>query len=160
MGMSTKQYLTYQAIGSIVINGAIGFGTTWPRRHQTPLFVWGHPSLASDTLSTAFLLSVLTVLMGSIFVRLDAKLGRVEPLRTARTWAWAPTNVWKRAMLFGPLWACAGTLVAFVILSAHPSPSVSFQEFITFKVAFSVLLGLVVTPINAQAVLVDIGNKQ
>jgi hypothetical protein len=104
-------------------------------------------------LISGFLLSVLTILVGSLFVRLDIRLGRVEPLVPTKSWASAPLGVWKRAAIFGPIFAIPSVVIALAILGAMGHPYLTFAAFLEFKIAFAALLGMVVTPFNAQAVL-------
>jgi hypothetical protein len=151
--MNTKQYLVYQAFGSVFVNSAIGLGFAWPRRHEAHIATWGYSSVASDTLLSGFLLSVLTIVVGSLFVRLDIRLGRVAPLVQTKPWMAAPLGVWKRAAIFGPIFAIPAVLMALAILGAMDHPHLTFAAFLQFKVVFTALLGMVVTPFNAQAVL-------
>jgi hypothetical protein len=158
--MTTKQYLAYQAFGSVFVNGAIGLGFAWPRRHEAHIDTWGYPSVASDTLISGLLLSVLTILVGSLFVRLDIRLGRVEPLVQTKSWASAPLGVWKRAAIFGPIFAIPSVLIALAILGLMGHPHLTFGDFLQFKIIFTALLGMVVTPFNAQAVLAGHGSQR
>jgi hypothetical protein len=156
--LNTKQYLAYQAVGSVFVNGAIGLAFAWPRRHESHIDSWGYPSVASDTLITGLLLSVMTILVGSLFVKLDVRLGRVEPLAQTKPWASAPFGVWKRAAIFGPIFAIPSVLIALAVLGAIDHPQLSFVAFLQFKIVFAALLGMVVTPFNAQAVLAGHGR--
>ena len=158
--MNTKQYLAYQAFGSVFVNSAIGLAFVWPLRHEAHIDVWGYPSVAADTLISGFLLSVLTILVGSLFVRLDLRLGRVEPLVQTKPWASAPVGVWKRAAVFGPLFAIPSVLIALAVLGAMGQPHLSFLAFLQFKIVFTAVLGMLVTPFNAQAVLAGYGHQR
>jgi hypothetical protein len=151
--MGTKHYLAYQALGSVFVNSAIGLAFAWPLRHEAHIDTWGFPSVAADTLISGFLLSVLTIVIGSLFVRLDMRLGRVAPLVQTKPWASAPVNVWKRAAIFGPVFAIPSVLLALAVLGAMDQPHLTFGAFLQFKIAFTALLGMLVTPFNAQAVL-------
>jgi hypothetical protein len=157
--MNTKQYLAYQAFGSVFVNSAIGLGFAWPLRHEAHIDSWGYPSMASDTLISGFLLSVLTIVIGSLFVRLDVRLGRVEPLVQTKPWASAPIGVWKRAAIFGPIFAIPSVLIALAVLGAMGQPHLTFGAFLLFKVIFTAVLGMVVTPFNAHAVLAGYGSQ-
>ena len=157
--MTTKQYLAYQSFGSIFVNGAIAVGSAWSKRHEAEISVWSYPGVASDTLISGCLLSVLTILIGSLFVRIDVRLGRVTPLAGSRPWASAPFNVWKRAAIFGPLFAIPSVLLALSVLRIAAPAELSFTAFLSFKVGFSALLGMLVTPFNAQAVLASIARS-
>jgi hypothetical protein len=157
--MNTKQYLAYQAVGSVFVNGAIGVGFAWPLRHEARIDAWGYPSVAADTLISGFLLSVLTIVIGSLFVRLDMRLGRVEPLVQAKPWASAPVGVWKRAAIFGPIFAIPSVLIALVVLGAMGQPHLTFRAFLQFKIVFAAVLGMLVTPFNAHAVLAGQGSQ-
>jgi hypothetical protein len=157
--MNTKQYLAYQAFGSVFVNTAIGVAFAWPLRHEPHIDAWGYPSVAADTLISGFLLSVLTIVVGSLFVRLDMRLGRVEPLVQTKPWASAPVGVWKRAVIFGPIFAIPSVLIALAVLGAMDQRHFTFGAFLQFKIVFTALLGMVVTPFNAQAVLAGYGNQ-
>jgi len=157
--MNTKQYLAYQAFGSVFVNSAIGLGFAWPLRHEAHIDAWGYPSMASDTLISGFLLSVLTIVIGSLFVRLDVRLGRVEPLVQTKPWASAPVGVWKRAAIFGPIFAIPSVLVALAVLGVMGQPHLTFRAFLLFKTVFAGVLGMVVTPFNAQAVLAGYSSR-
>ncbi len=64
--LSTRGYLIYQALGSVLVNLVINFGFAWPMRHHSSIALFGWSgSVAFDVCSTAFLLSGLTVLSGS-----------------------------------------------------------------------------------------------
>ena len=157
--MNTKQYLAYQAVGSVFVNSAIGLAFAWPLRHEAHIDTWGYASVASDTAISGFLLSVLTIVVGSLFVRLDVRLGRVEPLVQTKPWASAPPGIWKRAAIFGPMFAVPSVLIAYAILGVLGHPRFTFGAFVLFKLGFTALLGLVVTPFNAQVVLAGSGNR-
>jgi hypothetical protein len=158
--MNTKQYLAYQAFGSVFVNSVIGLGFAWPLRHEAHIDAWGYPSVALDTMISGFLLSVLTIVLGSLFVRLDMRLGRVEPLVQTKPWASAPIDVWKRAAIFGPVFAIPSVLIALAVLGAMGQSRLTFAAFLQFKITFTALLGMVVTPFNAQAVLAGTGHRR
>jgi hypothetical protein len=93
-------------------------------------------------------------------VRLDVRLGRVEPLIQTKPWASAPVGVWRRAAIFGPIFAIPSILIALAVLGAMGQPDLTFRGFVQFKIVFTALLGMVVTPFNAQAVLAGHGERR
>lgn len=155
--MTAKQYLLYQAVGSVLVNAALNAGFAW-LKHGDPLVpLWTSSGIAFDTLTTTFLLSALTVVFGTVTIRTDLKLGRV------RLTAWTPRShpalklfshsVWRRALAFGPLFtvlAVPPTLGVFVLARLD---ALAFWPFFAFKVLYAVSLGMAVTPLNALWVL-------
>ena len=114
--MTAKQYLFYQAFGSIAVNGLITAGSLWFKRDVDTIPFAGSSGVAFDTLSTTFLLSSLTVVFGTLFT-----------------------------LIFAPI-----TLGIFELAHIESMP---FWHFFAFKLFYAVIVGMIVTPINALWVL-------
>jgi hypothetical protein len=151
-------YLISQAIGSVLVNGAISFAFAWPMRHALAIPVFGGVGSASvDTCVTAVLLSALTVIIGSRVVKQDERIGVVRPLpRSHREYALLrrlPARTAPRALLFAAIFSAAGIPLGLASLALYGAGSMSFVQFATFKVLFACVLGVVVTPLNAAVAL-------
>jgi hypothetical protein len=157
--LSTRGYLIYQALGSVLVNGILNFASAWPmHRHPwIPLFGWSG-SITFDTCSTAVLLSGLTVLSGSWFVRRDHRSGVVRPIDPPANsrLRWLPLGTVPRALLFGVLFAALTVPIGLGILLLRGCQGMTFPQFLAFKLVFAVALGALVTPLNAAAVLMSL----
>ena len=145
------------AAANSVINGLIGWAMF---RNSDFVPVWGlGPSVGPDTLGTCFFLPLFTCLVVTPLTWRHVRRGAVEPLsefKAVPTWARdALRPVVKRAALLG----CASFLVVgpvvLVSLSVLGVGQVALVSFLVFKVAFSVMLGLVVTPLIGLLALAD-----
>jgi hypothetical protein len=149
--------LLEQGIGAGIFNVVLNAGIAWLFFHDmsaVPLV--GDRSIAADTLGTAFMLPLLTAVIGGRIVRAH--------VRTSHVPAWpCPAGV---ARLIPRSLAARGTLlgVACVLLVGFPTTSVlralgvtawSLSTFVTFKASFAGVLATVVTPLVARASLAD-----
>ena len=157
--LSTRGYLIYQALGSVLVNAILNFASAWSmHRHPwIPLFGWSG-SITFDTCSTAVLLSGLTVLSGSWFVRHDYRTGVVRPFNPPADSClrWLPLGTVPRALLFGVLFAALSVPIGLGILLLSGCQGMTFPRFLVFKLAFAVALGALVTPLNASLVLMSL----
>jgi hypothetical protein len=156
--LSSVGYLSYQAVGSILVNGGLNFASAWPMRHESWIPVFGgRSSVAFDTLVTALLLSSLTVVVGTWFVRRDVKQGVVRPLpRPRRDYPllrWIPMSTVPRALLFAAVFSPWSVPLALGVLTWLGFDGMAFATFLPFKLTFAVVLGVLVTPLNAAVVL-------
>ncbi|HSC89780.1 MAG TPA: hypothetical protein VLC09_21025 [Polyangiaceae bacterium] len=152
--LSWVTYLGYQALGSILVNAPINWLALWPQRHRLQIGVWGgFGSAAFDTVLTALLLTFLTVVNGSYFVRLDLARGLVAAgPRSAGSWPNLPGRAVPRALALTAIVAPFGSAFGLAWLALGPE-QLSLREFSVFKVSFACLLGVVVTPLNAHAMI-------
>lgn len=151
--MTPKQYLLFQALGSIAVNFFINAGFAWLNRHMEAVPLWGRPGIAFDTLLTTFLLSALTVLFGTVFISRDYRHGRFSLLPWTRKTHWilraAPYALLSRAVLFGVVFTVACVPPTLAIFALAHVDALSYPAFFAFKVIYAIVLGLVVTPLNA-----------
>ncbi|MBX7114415.1 MAG: hypothetical protein K1X64_08805 [Myxococcaceae bacterium] len=155
--MTPQQYLLYQALGSVVVNGALTAASLWPKRATLYVPFFGSSGIAADTLLTTFLISSLTVVFGTLFIRRDDKAGRFDAL------AWTPRNhpllnlfpyaVLGRAVMFGTLFTLAFAPATLGVFELAQVDGLVFRDFAVFKLLYAVAVGMVVTPVNALWVL-------
>jgi hypothetical protein len=161
--MTFGQYLVFQAVGSTVVNGILNALGTFPARQRAWLPLWGADGIARDTYLTSLLLSGLTVLVGSLFVALDVHTGRVAPHVMApsrhRWFHWLAAHVVARALLSAAVFTALFAPPTLFALAKLGIEAMSFHDFFVFKVTYAVLLGAIVTPINAAAVLIEKGDR-
>lgn len=156
--LGTTSYLLYQVVGSFFVNGLINLGFAWQKHGSNAIAKFGlHDSVIVDTCLTAVLLSGLTVISGSWFVRRDLEQGVVSPVADSKgvlEWL-SRRSTWVRAVLFAFGFTLLGVPLAAAAIAALGSEWISFPEFLAFKLAFAMLLGAAVTPLNALLVLID-----
>lgn len=157
--LSFQGYLAYQIVGSVFVNALVNAAFAWPMRGQDGIMTFGGwGSVACDTCVSGVLLSGLTVAFGSFFVRKDLRDGKVRPapdcLARFPSVAQALRSTTRRAFAFAAVFAPPGVAVACLLLVLLP-PSLSFKEFLAFKLSFACLLGAVVTPLNVLWVLAE-----
>ncbi len=155
--MTPKQYLLYQAFGSIAVNGGLTAASMWPKRATLYVPFFGSSGIAADTLITTFLISSLTVVFGTLFIRRDYKTGRFDAL------AWTPRNhpllnlfpyaVLGRAVMFGTLFTLAFAPATLGVFELAEIDGLVFRDFVIFKLLYAVIVGMIVTPLNALWVL-------
>ena len=154
--LSTRGYLLYQAVGSLFVNAVINSYFAWQKHgsNAIPVFGW-HASVLLDTCLTALLLSGLTVISGSWFVRRDRERGVVNAIETPpdRLRAWARLATLARALLFAIGFTLLSVPPALGLLVALGAHDLTFARFFAFKLGFALLLGALVTPLNAALVL-------
>jgi hypothetical protein len=156
--LSTRNYLIYQVVGSLLVNGAINFASALPMRRTRwiPVFA-GFGSVAVDTCLTAVLLSGLTVVIGRWFVDRDIQRGVVRPLggvsQAPSLLRWIPGSTIRRALLFAVFFSVASVPLGLGSLVLLGFDGMTFAHFLPFKLLFAVTLGACVTPLSAAVVL-------
>ena len=140
-----------------VINGLLGWAM-FRDADFVPLWGFG-PSVGPDTLGTCFFLPLITCFVVTPLTWRHIRRGAVEPLREFRavpTWARSALRpvAWRAALLGFASFLVVGTVVVGG-LSVLGVSQVALVPFLVFKVAFSVLLGLVVTPLIGLLALAD-----
>ncbi len=150
-------FVLVPAMANFVINGLIGWAIF---RNADVVPLWGlGPSVGPDLLGTCFFLPFITCFVVTPLTWRHIRRGTVEPLRelsAVPTWArGALRPVLRRAALLGLASLLVVGGVALASLSALGVSQVGLVPFLVFKVAFSVLLGLVVTPLIGLLALAD-----
>lgn len=145
------------AVANTAINGLIG----WVMFRGVALVpVWGlGPSVGPDTLGTCFFLPMFTCLIVTPLTWRHMRRGVVEPLgelAAVPTWARRTLRpLLRRAALLGLACFLVVGPVVWASLSLVGAGEIALAPFLAFKVAFSVLLGLGVTPIIGFFALSD-----
>ena len=156
---SARRWLFVNAVAvPAVANAVLNYGIAWfGTRNGTPVGLWAWPWHATgsmvDTLITAFVLPFLTTLTCTATVVHDLRRGRLEALAPdvegGRRFARFPGPVAPRALCIAALTVVVAGSLAIVVFEAGQIGTLSVTAFRTFKVAFAVGLGLVVTPLIA-----------
>jgi hypothetical protein len=138
-----------EIIGPAIVNFCLNAGIAWFFfRKLVVVPLWGAPGIAIDTLSTAFVLPVLTALIAAWLVRARVVRGKLLPIPTAlrRSSSWSRRSSLVRGALLG---AAAVVLVAtplvifFALVGVERMPR---TEFVWFKASFAAGVGVLVTP--------------
>jgi hypothetical protein len=161
--MTFGQYLAFQSVGSTLVNGILTALSILPARHRVSLPLLGADGIARDTYLTSLVLSGLTVLVGSAFVALDVHTNRVAPHAIApsrhRWFHWLAAHTFVRALLSAAFFTAVCAPPTLFALERAGVDALSFHDFFVFKVTYAVVLGAIVTPINAAAVLIGKGDR-
>lgn len=156
--LSPTHYLWFQSIGSVVVNGGINAGVMLVQYRDVKTFrLFDAPSMAIDTFWSALLLSFLTCILGTWFVRNDMRSGRVDGARAAReAAAWVrfvPSGTLWRGLVFGVLFTLLTVPATLGAMSLLGAQELGYAHFFVLKVAFASILGVIVTPLNAARVI-------
>jgi hypothetical protein len=145
------------AVANALINGLLGWATFRGVRHVP---IWGlGPSVGPDTLGTCFFLPFFTCLIVTAVTRRHVRRGQVPPLVEVpvvlRTLQGALGRLVGRALAVGlTTFVVVGGFVSAVSMSLD-TETMTYGSFLTFKIGFSVALGLVVTPPLGLLALAD-----
>jgi hypothetical protein len=130
---------------------------------QSDVPLWTRPlsetSTIGDTLGTIFLLPLITCVLVTTVVRRDLRNGVLPPLSIehpyGRWLAERPDGRFRRGLGFGIFAFIALALPVTVALVALDLGTLTKGEFVTFKVAFAIALGAIVTPVIALCAMTD-----
>ena len=147
-----------------VANFGINAITGWLTFSDQPTVnIWGlDKAAASHTLGTCFFLPLITCLIATPIIRRQLRSGSIHPISIEETPVWLsvlPTTLLVRALTFGGLTlliAACPVITAYWLVNAETIPTALF---IVVKVTFSVLLGMVVTPLIVIAAQTERGTK-
>jgi ABC-type uncharacterized transport system permease subunit len=160
--MTFGQYLVFQSVGSTFVNGALTALSALPARNRDLVPFGGPDGIARDTYLASLLLSGLTVIIGSLFVGLDVRTGRVAPYILAplrHGWfRWLAHHLVPRSLVSAVFFTVLCAPPTLFVLARAGVDAMSFHDFLVFKVVYAMLLGMLVTPFNAAAVLVRKGD--
>ena len=155
-----KHFVIAAALINAVINTAIGY-MLFSGQEQIP--VWGDPSLGVDIIATTFLLTAITSWLVGWSVGLALLYSRVEPIEAkgfgAAIVGRLPTGAWPRALLFGLVASCSIAPVVLYVLHVLAIQSLAPLSAVLFKTVFSVVLGLLLTPLVGVLALCDKPEK-
>jgi hypothetical protein len=149
-----------QCIGGALFNFAFNAAIAWPFFHgfaDVPL--WGVTSIASDTLSTCFLLPFMTCVVVTRLARREIRRGRFDVPGWRRSahpiLGRLPRNTEMRGLLLGALCLALVAPVALGVFVSLQIQTLPFREFLVFKSTFAGVLGGIFTPVVALASLGD-----
>jgi hypothetical protein len=153
-----------EVIGSSIVNFVLNAGIAWWMfRAATSVPLWGSASIAADTLSTAFVLPLLTALIATPLVRIQVARGKL-PLHDLavprRSTFWTRRSFPVRGALLG---LAAIVVVGAPVVGAFAlvgPPQLTTRHFIWFKASFAAGLGALVTPLLGWWALHDASGRQ
>lgn len=155
--MTARQYLLYQTLGSIAVNGGFTAWNLWSKRELDFISFSGRSGVALDTALTTFVVASLTVVFGTVAIRRDYRVGRFPQL------SWTPRNhpvlnlfpysTLLRAAMFGGLFTVLLSPLVWGAFELTETDGLTFWKYSVFKLTYVVVLGMVVTPLNALWVL-------
>jgi hypothetical protein len=153
----TLNALIGTAITNLVVNFGIGLFSARGIHHVPTWSISAvHPGVTSDLLGILFTLPLITCVLVSLGIRRELADGKLAQLDAAVFGRWAMLTIastGKRALRFGIatiVLAGPPLLIATAIAARH---GMSHNEFVTFHVAMTVTLGLLVTPLIALAAM-------
>jgi hypothetical protein len=144
---------------NLVLNAAISWLST---RNQDEVKLWGTPLVETstfwDVVGTLFILCLITTLVITTVIRREIREGRLEPLRLPDSPRWLasmPRTRLRRGVLIGAVCtAVLGPPLVFALILSD-FPDLTTGEFVVYKTVFSVVLGIVVTPIIALCAMAE-----
>lgn len=153
--MEHSRYIRTETTISAVLNAVIGAAFVFLMfGGMQTIGLWGANGLAIDLLPTVFMITLMTTVGLTLITRARVRAGKV-PKRSGRSSL--SNNVFARALVLA-----AGSTIAFVpasVLGLALIWAVSgdwlFIAVLVFKVMYSALLGVIVTPIILRAALAD-----
>ena len=158
-----RRWIAVNALGvTAIVNVAVTAVVAWVTVggvHRVPLWSTEKTSMVSDSLGTLFTLPLITCLLATTAVRRDLRAGNLERIsglgRHQPLLALLPGSRLFRGIALGV--ACFGILALPVtlLLVAVDLGDLSSTGFVAYKVAFTVVLGAVVTPLVAVRAMAD-----
>jgi hypothetical protein len=145
------------AVANTLINGLLGWAT-FRGMELVPIWSTG-PSVGPDTLGTCFFLPFFTCLIATALTRRDRRQGKVTSLAafppSLQVLRRMPGPLFRRALAIGlATFVGVGGLV-LAGLSSLDTETMPHGRFLGFKIGFSVVLGLMVTPPIGVLALAD-----
>jgi hypothetical protein len=153
--------LLITAFVNLVINGFLAWFSV--RGHHT-VPVWGLPGIGktnvfTDTVGTFFFLPLFTCATCTTAVWAQVRSGRLPRLETAIPRALAHGRL-RRGAVLGLTTAAVLAPITVAIVAVARLGSVSASDFVLYKMALGVVLGLVVTPLIAFLAMTDAAGAQ
>jgi len=154
-----RRYLfVEQPLGAFVVNLLLNALIAWGVcRGLAAVPLWGQPSVAGDTLATAFLLPFLSVLIATPLVRRDARVGKVTPPPGAPDGLAGrlPRPLLVRALALGILGLAVAAPPPIAALALGGVTAIAMPAFIWVKAAYAAVLGALLAPTIARMGLAD-----
>lgn len=149
--------LVITAVVNLVINGFLAWVSV-RGHHNVP--IWGLPGVGktnvfTDTVGTFFFLPLFTCVTCTTAVWAQVRSGRLPRLEAAIPRQLARRGRVRRGAVLGIGTAAILAPLFIVVIAAARLGSLSATEFVLYKMALGVLLGLVVTPLIAVMAMTD-----
>jgi len=139
-----------QGVAPTIFNFALNGAIAWLMfRSARSVPVWGQPSIAADTLVTAFVLPVLTSFIVGALVQRQVGRGQVSRLNASQcsSSAWPRRSRWQRGAALGVAAVVLAALPVVLFFTLAGPTELERWSFIWFKAAFAAALGALVTPL-------------
>lgn len=162
---ANRRWLVVNALGvtaaiNVVLNAAIDLLSV-ANRDTIPM--WGpplvEPSVFWTLIGTLFLLPLFTSALSTAAIRRDIQRGTLSRLdgltSTHPRLAALPVGRWRRGAAIGGIAVAVLAPPLVLLLVLLGSPDLSSGQFVTYQVAFAVLLGMIVTPPIALAAMAE-----
>jgi hypothetical protein len=144
------------AVINLAVNAAIAWVSVIGER-RVPLWsvpLVDKPSTITDTIGTLFMLPLITCLLCTTAVWHDIATGRLPPLNATpgvqALVARLPRSRLRRGFRLGALLTIALTPVTILVLVMVDFANLTAAQFVLYKAAFSIALGMIVTPVIAM----------
>jgi hypothetical protein len=155
-----KRYLfVEQPIGSFIVNFLLNALIAWAMfRHLTALPMWGQESIGGDTIGTCFMLPFLTVLITRPLIGRDIRNGKAVPEQAREQIPLLrhlpPTPV-RRGLVLGLAVMIVVAPLLILALRLAGVSSIPMPAFVWVKAVWSAILGALLAPWIALAVVAD-----
>lgn len=147
------RYIRIETIVAMVLNAVVGALFVWLMfGGRSMIGLWGQDGLAFDLLPTVFMITLMTCIALTLITRARMRKGAVPPMTGPSR---SPHLLPLRAVLFALTAVVVIVPASVLLLWAVWTGPWSFGAVMAFKIAFSVLLGLIVTPPILRAALRD-----
>ncbi len=152
-----------QLVGPAVINFALSASIAWYLYHEAPyILVWHPRGIVTDAVISLFVISFLTCLITTPWVKLAVTYGKVSPLQWRRAdHSWLgqlPSSLLLRSMVFGLLGAVVGGLILISGLMVLRIPGMWLAQLVVFKGIYSAVIAVIVSQLVALCALADAGT--
>lgn len=159
-GAHYRYLVLEQCIGGALFNFAFNAAIAWPFFHglsRVPF--WGVTSIASDTITTCFMLPFMTCVVVTRLAIREIRRGRFDVPGWRRSahpiLGRLPANTELRGLVLGVLCLLVVTPVTLGVFVSSKIETLPFRDFLIFKSTFAGVLGGIFTPIVALASLGD-----
>jgi hypothetical protein len=152
-----------QGIGSVLFNFVFNAGIAWLTVWSLATIpLWGNPSVAVDTIATAFILPFLTAVIVTRLIARQVASGKLPPLPPQRSVvsAWVARSSRGRGARLGVGSIVFAALPVVLVLTFFGPASFDRGSFIWFKAGFAAVLAGIVSPFIAWWALVEASTKR
>ena len=153
----SERYIKIETAISVVFNAVLSAAFAWfGFRGVSEVPLMGAQGMVVDLLPTTFMITFMTANIETLLTRKRMRAGTLAPLLPAPgAWAWLPRPwLWRALVLALLATAVAVPAMAglFLLLGIEGLP---FHIFVVYKLVYSALLALLVTPLILRLALGD-----